>query len=120
MIHQGELLKKLIKQKELTQEKFAQVMGISRAQVSNYLNRYELKGKTIEKIAEVLKIDKNLFFPDGSQNALMENASRYPESHKVPSELLEKIKALEEKVFLLEAAIKDKERIIELLQKRKA
>ena len=117
MIHQGELLKKIIKQKDLTQEKFAQIMGISRAQVSNYLNRYELKGKTLDKIAEVLKIEKKIFFPEVERNSLMESKLNYPQSTKDSNELAEKIKALEEKIVLLEGALRDKDKIIELLQK---
>ncbi|HEX8547906.1 MAG TPA: helix-turn-helix transcriptional regulator [Cytophagaceae bacterium] len=113
-------MKKIIKQKDLTQEGFAQLMGISRAQVTNYLNRYELKGKTLDKICDVLRIDKKIFLPEGEKNSFMEVQPPYPTSSQSSKELVEKVKSLEEKILLLEAALKDKEKIIELLQKDKA
>jgi transcriptional regulator with XRE-family HTH domain len=72
---QGEILKKLAKERGFTQEKLAEALNVSRASIQIYFKETFLKDYIIEKASEVLEVDKSIFYGGGSffQSAIGSN-----------------------------------------------
>lgn len=69
----GKNLKKIRKQKELTQIQLAEISGISRNALINYENDKRIPSiDTLSKLAKALKIEKTIFYFD-IENEVMTN-----------------------------------------------
>lgn len=69
----GSKIKKLRKEKGLTQEKLGDLIGVKKSAVAKYENnRVEnLKRATIQKLAEVLEVSPSYFFEEETSNLIL-------------------------------------------------
>ncbi len=75
----GNKIRKLRKERGLTQEKLGELIGVKKSAVAKYENnRVEnLKRATIQKLAEVLEVSPSYFFEDDITNISNYNNSSY-------------------------------------------
>ena len=64
MIHKGEILRKLIRDKRSTVGKVAEHLGLNRSYLSTLLNDPNLKEDFIERACEFLGVDKDQYFSE--------------------------------------------------------
>ncbi len=94
--HQGCILKRLTKEKRITQENFAKLMGISRSSVKIYYKEAVLKDQLIDKAIEVLNVDRSVFFQKIEPKIHNEEASMILKEN----EYLKKITGMQEREIL--------------------
>jgi len=117
-------IRKLIKEKEITQNDIASQMGISGNAISQKLKKGDFKVSDLEKMAKILEVPVNYFFEEEkNENGFNHVANVHGNKQHVivngDKVLLEKIKGLENQVLLLNERIKDKEEMIVQLKERK-
>ncbi|MES2592356.1 MAG: S24 family peptidase [Bacteroidota bacterium] len=64
---QGQILKKLIKEKGYRQEDFADLMGVSRSYLLTLMDKSLIKEKYLQKASEILNVATNVFTPTESE-----------------------------------------------------
>lgn len=100
-------IKTLLTEKKLTQQDFANKIGVSKPTVINIFNgRSKIDIDLIEKIAEVLSVPVSYFFEGGETAKTNSTGCKECENYKM-------------EIHYLKEKIVDKEKIIELLEKVK-
>jgi len=116
----------LLKSKNLSQEKLAAKIGMSRTGLNDLIKRNDLKVSVLEKIAEALNVSVGYFFDEtDSNNGIIQNGKHNYHASTNGSinigelECNRKLELSENKVKALEEQLKLKDEIITLLKKTK-
>lgn len=67
MVHKGEVLRKLIREKKTTGGKVAEHLGINRSYLSTLFNDPNLKDEYIDKACDFLGVDRDEYFSEDSE-----------------------------------------------------
>ena len=116
MVHEGNLLKQLIKENKYTQTQIAEKIGMNRSQFNILLNKAQAKEELIKRVCEVLHIQPEQFFESklSKENAV----SLKKENQKLKREIKEltqfKIESLQKQNHLFEQIDKFRERVEQL------
>ncbi len=123
-----EKIKKILSDKKLSQEKLANKIGMSKANLYNCFKRNSIETKNLEKIAEVLEVPVSYFFDENDKAGDINikyaktkgsgNIVNIADSSVKNDKTTEDIKAikLEMEVKSLKQQLKDKEEIIDNLK----
>lgn len=114
-------IKTLLEKRKITIQKLCDEVGISTVGFHNIYNNKSIKVQTLEKIADVLQVPIKYFFEDEtSDNPFFVNESTvtYGDNNKILINKNNEIKELKNENELLKNALKDKEKIIKLLEKK--
>lgn len=110
--HIGFILKSLRGKLNLTQEQFSKKIGITRANLSQMERGASAPTlKTLIHIVTQFELDANIFFYEDMN---LDEDSNKRDKIKNANE----IEHFKKQIFLLEGQLKDKERIIELMEKK--
>ena len=107
MSNQGEILKNLIRGAGLSQQQAADKMGITRQTLFSYTHRNQLTLDILQNVKERLGLE-------------LTNPSDPSISEPINDHMDRLIKALEKQIELLEDSIRQRDKIIELYEKRNA
>ena len=69
MMHEGEILRSLIKKSSFTQLQIAEKLGLSKNHFNSMLNKDEIKDDVIQKVCEILAVDPNDIFKREKDNS---------------------------------------------------
>lgn len=101
-IHQGVILKNLIKKNHWRQEDFAKELGISRNYLLVILKEVVIDDKYLDKACQVLEVNKQEFLKDES---IISTNHLTPDQMKTEHELRKKVQELEDKLDRAERRI---------------
>jgi transcriptional regulator with XRE-family HTH domain len=105
-------IRKLLKEKEITQNDIASQMGLSGNAISQALKKGDFKVSFLEKLAEILEVPIVCFFEEDDKlsNGFKQIANGHGNSQNFV------LKTEHEKVMVLEEKIKGYEKEVELLK----
>lgn len=130
MVHIGKQIKKTVKEKGMGVTEFARRINTNRNNVYDIFQRESLDTALLKKISNVLQLDFFKYFSDyptdlsdiesgKNKTAIANEENTNHILSKEISSLLKKIEHLQSENKLLKSWIKDKDKIIEMLQKKK-
>lgn len=98
VLHQGEILKKILKDKSISDMEISKRLGISRQSVMEIYKREKIKRGRLMEIAELFNIDISVFGLDETETEKVALLKELVESQREQIKLLrEKIEHLENK-----------------------
>lgn len=110
-------LNELVNSSKLNKIQIAERCGISRTTLDNVLSGSDARISTIERIACVLNVPVCCFFDDPISNTATANGDKSIAA--INSTIsMEKSKAMEEKLNMMEKLLEEKERLINVLMQR--
>lgn len=125
MIHIGEIIKKTVKEKGLTVTEFGKRISTHRRNVYDIFKRESVDTELLQKIGKALEHDFfKYYYQDDNKESLIigDTLANYKKTEKVNSEynqLLEKVTNYEKEIEYLKDLIKEKDKVISLLEKKK-
>ena len=125
MVHIGEIIKRVVKEKGLSVTEFGKRISKHRRNVYDIFKRESVDTELLQKISKVLEHDFFIYYNQGGNNELLvigDNLANYKKAEKINSEynhLAEKLAGCEKEIEYLKELIKEKDKIILLLEKKK-
>ena len=125
MVHIGEIIKRVVKEKGLSVTEFGKRISKHRRNVYDIFLRESVDTELLQKIGKVLEHDFfSYYYRGGNKESLIigDSLANYKKNEKINSEynqLAEKIAGCEKEIEYLKELVKEKDKIILLLEKKK-
>ena len=125
MIHIGKIIKRVVKEKGLSVTEFGKRISKHRRNVYDIFSRESVDTELLQNIGKVLEHDFfKYYYHGGNKESLMigDTLANYKKTEKINPEynqLAEKLAGCEKEIEYLKDLIKEKDKIISLLEKKK-